>query len=250
MGSVSLNAPSYSSVKQTSATISCSAWGWPYPSDAGTTSIGDSKNGSETTISYSNTIWSWSFSDGGSASIKEPTYTFTGLSAGASNTVRGTLSVKCTKTTVKKSWSTTTTKVEIGKDENGNPIYEDKETTTTTGPTTTAETFNLGSASSSVTVYTQPTAWSFGCSAGQYIADYATAANWNRLADQVGKYKSWRNQSGQYSSYDYLKVLPGDWITATIYNSMASVCGTASVTAQSTLISAALFEALADAVSP
>ena len=250
MGSVSLNQPSYSSVKQTSATISCSAWDWPYPSDAGTTTTGDSKNGSETKISYSNTVWSWSFSDGGSASSKEPTHTFTGLSAGTSNTVRGTLSVKCTKTTTKKSWSTTTEKVETGKDENGNPIYEDKETTTTTGPTTTTTTVNLGSASDSVTVYTQPTAWSFGCSPGKYIADYATAANWNRLADQVGKYKSWRNQSSQYSSYNYLKVSPGDWITAAIYNSMASVCGTASVTANSTLISAALFEALADAVSP
>ena len=56
MGSVSLNAPSYSSVKQTSATISCSAWDWPYPSDAGTTTTGDSKNGSDTNISYSNTV--------------------------------------------------------------------------------------------------------------------------------------------------------------------------------------------------
>jgi hypothetical protein len=47
-----------------------------------------------------------------------------------------------------------------------------------------------------------------------------------------------------------LKVSSGDWITASIYNSMASACGTSRVTADETLISAALFEALADAVSP
>ena len=250
MGSVSLNQPSYSSVKQTSATIKCSAWDWPYPSDAGTTTTGDTKNGTKTVITYSSTIWSWSFSDGGSASSKEPTHTFTGLSAGSSNTVRGTLNVKCTRVKTVTTYKTTTEKVETGKDEEGNPTYEEKETTTTTTDTETNNNYSLGSASDSLTVYTQPAAWSFGCSADDYIADYATAVKWNQLADQVGKYKSWRNQSNQYSSYNNLKVSSGDWITATIYNSMASTCGTSSVTANSTLISAALFEALADAVSP
>ncbi len=246
MGSVTLHSPSYSSVGQRYASISCTAVGWVYPSDSGTTTTGDSKNGSRTTISYSNTVWSWSFSDGGTSSSKEPTHTFTGLTAGRANTVRGTLSARCTKTTTVTRWSTH--REEVGKDEEGNPIYED--VTTTTGPTTSRTTVSLGSASDSVTVYTQPTGFSFGCSPGDYIADYATAANWNELADQVGKYKSWRNQSSQYSSYDYLKVSSGDWITASIYNSMASACGTSRVTADETLISAALFEALADAVSP
>lgn len=246
MPSVNLNSPTYSSVGTTYATISCSATGWTYPSDAGTTTTGDSKNGSKTTISYSNTIWSWSFSDGGSSSTKEPSHKFTGLSAGKSNTLRGTLSAKCTKSVTKTSWSTS--KQEVGKDENGNPIYE--EVTTTVGPTTTKTTVNIGSASDSVTVYTQPYAWSFGCKAGDYISDYATAENWNELADQVGKYKSWRTQSNKYSSYNTLKVSSGTWITASIYNSMAQACGVSSVTANSTLITASLFEALADAVSP
>lgn len=251
MGSVSLSIASYASVKQTSATVKCSAWDWPYPSDHNTTtSTGDSKNGTETTIKYSNTVWSWTFSDGGSASTKEPTHTFTGLTAAASNTVRGTLTVKCTQTKTIKTTTTTTEKVEAGKDDAGNTIYEDKETTKTETKTETNSNYSLGSASDSLTVYTQPSSFSFGCSAGDYIADYATASKWNQLADQVGKYKSWRNQSSQYSSYSYLKVNSGDWITAKIYNDMASVCGTSSVTAQVTLISAALFEALADAVSP
>lgn len=249
MGEVSLNAPSYSSVKRTSATISCSAWDWPYPNKE-PVETGDEEKGSRTTYSYSGTVWDWSFSDGGSANVKEPTYTFTGLSAGTSNTVQGTLSVTCIETATKISWSTTTTQVETGKDAEGNPIYEDEKKTTYNDPVVTSETINLGSASDSVTVYTQPSDFSFGCYSGAYIADYATAEKWNLLADQVGKYKSWRDQSSQYSSYNDLKVTQGAWITADIYNSMAGVCGTATVKAQSTIISAALFEALASAVSP
>ena len=239
MGSISLNAPSYSSVGTTYATISCSAWDWPYPSDNGTsTSTGDTSNGTKTSISYSNTIWAWKFSDGGTASMKEPSYKFTGLSTGVKNTISATLTVTCTKTT-----TTTTYSTPEATESNPNP-------TTTTSTSTSSSAYTIGSASASQVVYTQPNSFSFGCSTGDYIADYATAANWNKLADQVGKYKSWRNQSDYYSSYNSLKVSSGDWITANVYNSMASACGTSSVTANSTLISAALFEALADAVSP
>lgn len=43
MGSVTLHSPSYSSVGQRYASISCTAVGWVYPSDSGTTTTGDSK---------------------------------------------------------------------------------------------------------------------------------------------------------------------------------------------------------------
>lgn len=254
MGQVSLNKPSSSSVTRNTAKISCSAWDWPYPSDAGTTKTGDSKNGSETTISYSNTVWSWSFSDGGSASTKQPTHTFSGLSAGSANTCRGTLSVKCTKTTTKTSWKTTTEKVQVGEDDNGKPIYEDKETTTITGPTTTTATVSLGSASDSVTVYTKPAAfdWGSGVASGNIIQVSAglSASKWNTLVARTEQRTNWENQSGG-ASYSGAKVSSGELIKASKYNILANALGTSNVIggANGTLISASIFIALQTAVN-
>ena len=245
MPTVTLHVPSYSAVGQTYANVSCTAVGWYYPDDSGTTTTGDSLNGSSTTISYDNTTWSWSFSSGGGSSVKEPTHTFTGLSIGTANRVSGTLTARATRTVKRTTWSTS--RVQTGTDENGNPIYENV-TTRTEHPATTT-TVTIGTASDSVTVYTSPSPFSFGCSRGDYIADYITASRWNQLVDQLGKYRSWRNQSNNYSDYNTLKVAAGAWITATLYNSMAYNCGVARVT-DSTIISATHFNDLADAVSP
>lgn len=254
MGQVSLNKPSYSNVTRNTAKISCSAWDWPYPSDAGTTTTGDDKNGSKTTISYSNTVWSWTFSDGGTASTKEPTHTFSGLSAGAANTCRGTLSVKCTKTTTTTSWSTTTTSVATGKDENGNTIYEEKETKTTTGPTTTTTTVSLGSASDSVVVYTKPAAfdWGSGVASDKTIQVSAglSASKWNTLVTRTEQRTNWKNQSGG-ASYSGANVSSGELIKASKYNILANALGTSNVTGgeNGTLISASIFIALQTAVN-
>lgn len=245
MGSVTLHSPSYSSVGQRYASISCTAVGWVYPSDSGTTTTGDSKTVLELLF-----LIAIQYGVGAlvmeAALVQKNQLIIYWFNRGKGKHSQRHIKCQMYETTTVTRWSTH--REEVGKDENGNPIYED--VTTSTGPTTSRTTVSLGSASDSVTVYTQPTSFSFGCSPGDYIADYATASKWNQLADQVGKYKSWRNQSNQYSSYNNLKVSRGDWITASVYNSMASACGTSRVTADKTLISAALFEALADAISP
>lgn len=239
-GSVSLSLSSYTNVDQNSAKISCSAWGWVYPSDAGTKTTGDDANGSKTVTSYSNTVWSWSFSDGGRSSSKELTHTFTGLTAGKANTCKGTLSAKCTKKVTKTSWST---------DKEGKK--------TTVGPTTTTVTYDLGSASDSVTVYTKPAAFYWGAGVAKdstiQASNALTAASWNTLVTRVEERANWINQKSG-ASYSSAKVSSGDLVTAAVYNVLARTLGVSTVTAHTknttgTLITASVFIALQTAVN-
>lgn len=240
-GSVALSLSSYTNVGRDSAKISCSAWDWVYPSDHNTTTeTGDDANGSKTTISYSNTVWSWSFSDGGRSSSKEPTHTFTGLTAGKANTCRGTLSARCTRTVTRTSWRT---------DSEGKK--------TTTGPTSNSTSYNLGSASDSITVYTKPAAfyWGAGVSQGSTIqaSNALTAASWNTLVTRVEERANWINQKSG-ASYSSAKVNPGDLVTAAVYNVLARALGVSTVTAHTknttgTLITASVFIALQTAVN-
>lgn len=257
MGSVALSLSSYTKVGRYSAIISCSALDWPYPSDAGTHETGDDENGSSTTISYSNTIWSWTFNDGGTASTKEPTHQFTGLTAGSRNTCRGTLSVKCTRTVTTKTWKTTTVKVPDGKDENGNTIYKDekKKTTTTTGPTSTS--YSLGSASDSIAVYTKPAEFSWGSGVATdktiQVSDGLSASKWNTLVTRTEQRDNWKDQSGG-ADYGDAEVSSGELVTAAKYNILAKALGVSQVTAHTdkttgTLIIADVFIALQTAVN-
>lgn len=247
-GSVSLSLSSYTNVSRDSAKISCTTGEWPYPSDAGTTTTGNDDNGSKTVISYSNRVWSWSFSDGSKASTQNPTHTFTGLTAGRANTCRASLSVTCTKTTTKTSWTTTTT---IGSD------GKEQKTKTTTGPTTTTTTQSLGSASGSITVYTKPTAfyWGAGVAQGQTIqaSNALTAASWNTLVTRVEERTNWIKQKSG-ANYSSAEVSSGDLVTAAVYNVLARALGVSTVTAHTknttgTLITASVFIALQTAVN-
>lgn len=240
-GSVLLSLSSYTNVSRNSATISCSAWDWVYPSDHNTTTeTGDDANGSKTTISYSNTVWSWSFNDGGRSSSKEPTHTFTGLTAGKANTCRGTLSARCTRTVTRTSWKT---------DSEGKK--------TITGPTSNSTSYNLGSASDSIIVYTKPAAfyWGAGVSQGStiQISNALTAASWNTLVTRVEERVNWINQKSG-TSYSSAKVSSGDLVTAATYNVLARALGVSTVVAHTknttgTLITASVFIALQTAVN-
>lgn len=258
MGLAILSLPPNTKPGRYSAAISCKADKWPYPRDAGQHRTGDDENGSITTISYSNTIWSWTFSDGGTASTKNLTHKFTGLTAGSQNTCRGNLSVECTRTVTTKTWKTTIVKVPNGKDENGNPIYKDekKKTTTTTGPTSNP--YSLGSASGSIIVYTKPAEFSWGSGVATdktiQVSGGLSANKWNTLVTRVKQRKNWENRSSDGPNYSDAKVSPGELVTAAKYNILARALGVSQVTAHTdrttgTLITADVFIALQTAVN-
>lgn len=248
-GSAKLSKPSANSIRSNSATVQCSATGWALPTKT-TEKSGDSKNGSETVTEYKDLKYSWSFSPGGgSASSASTSHTFSGLNAGSSATLSGTVKVSCTKTVTKKTW--TTKPVPTGdKDENGNPIMKEERTEETEGPT--ASTHSIGTASDSVTVYTKPNSWSWSAiGSGKIIQHTLYAYEWNDLIEQCRKYKQWENQSSSVN-VNVPQVRSGDLITASLYNAMASACGISkSVNGgrEGTIISADLFIALANAVS-
>ena len=81
-----------------------------------------------------------------------------------------------------------------------------------------------GSDSYSLTVYTKPSSWRWPVQpkVDVHLADVLTASNWNGMITQLGKYRSWQDQSNKYSNYNGYKVSSGDWIAATTYNGVAS----------------------------
>lgn len=215
-------------------------------------STGDSKNGTETTITYSDLDISWYFSpDGGTSKSKSGTRTFTSLAPGRTNTVSGSVSADCLKTTTVKTTKTTTEKVETGKDEEGNPIYEERETTETETNTSSSR-YSLGFDSDSDIVYTKPNSWHWSGIGSNKIIQYTLqASEWNDLIEQCRKYKRWQSQTDRVS-VNVDTVRSGQLITASLYNQMAQACGISTRVSgglNGTVITASLFEQLANAVS-
>lgn len=246
---VTLNTPNYTDVSTTSATIQCSATGWVYPEDHGTsTPSGDDKNGSITSIEYKDTVWSWTFNDGGSSDIKEPLYTFTGLAPGMKQELSGTLTASCTKVETVESWYTKP--VPTGeKDENGNPIMKDQ--LFKNEPQVTPTSYSLGSAKGTVLVYTKPAEFSWpNMIQDQTIQDKInglSADKWNELCTKIAQRANWIAQDDE--KVTFAEVSSNQVITADIYNEAATQLDLPTVEAKKTLIKASHFTVLSDAVN-
>ena len=257
MGSANLALGSKNDVNHSSAIIRYGTWGWSRPSGSShteTSETEDSITTTTTTISYGSLSYSWSFSDGGEASSATGSHNFTGLQKGARNTCTARVNVSVKKTT------TITTSTKPKPKPEPDPKPEKKQInkiiqgfSSTKGSSSSSTWISLGSASASITVYTRPGNWSWGFPVDpshSYIVNYITVSRWNNLVNHLGKYQSWAQQSSNYNSYSYLNVSSGEWIGAKKYNSMAQACGISNrVVANKTLITAAAFKVLADAVS-
>ena len=238
-GIISYSQPTSRDVQRSAAEISWSTSGWALPDDAGTTTTGDSKNGSKTTISYSDLSYLWRFSPGDGMGFGESiSFIYGGLIAGSRVALSASVSVSCEKTVTVISWTTT-------KDD------DDNEITTTSDPQETTTIVDIGTASNSVIVYTKPNSWSWSSvDRGSIIQETLYASEWNDLIEQCRKYRQWEQQSSVFINVP--TVQSGDLITAELYNSMAAACGiNTRVTGgrAGTVISASLFISLANAVS-
>lgn len=242
----SLSISSYMSVGTTTATVSHSAGGWTLPPNE-SSSGGDSANGYSTSTVYSNLRYEWFFNDGGSSGSLSGIYTFSGLTPGTQELLRGTINAKCTAhTTVNQWW---TVKVQVGIDENGEPIYADE---LRSSSYTNTSKVSLGSETATLIVYTHPGDWPWwdSLATGDIIEVTFYAEDWNNLIVQAHKYKKWKAQSDNVSIIN-CTVSSGDLITANIYNQMADNCGTGHVRGgyDGDIITPDLFKTLAWAVS-
>lgn len=237
-----------SDVGQTYATLEFSADGWTCPNDT-TSSSGNAKNGSSTVTTYDDIEYSWVFGDGGTSSSESPTHTFTGLTAGAKNTCRGTVTVTCTKTVEKETWYTTYDKEQNGTDENGKPTYETVENLHTS-TSSSSSTYRIGNATATAYVYTQPKSVTrnSGIATGKTIqtSNGLSATFWNKLVSAITALENWSNQNGK-ANYSKANASSGEIITAAKYNIVANALGVDEVQ-PGDLITADVFIALMDAL--
>lgn len=260
MASISLN-----SAQQNSASISYDGGtGWTIPSNGtesavdwgswGAGELEQERTGKTTQISYTDadgctTTWKWTFTGcTGSADQKSGTTTVTGLVAGKSNSITATLSVTRSSKIITRTYKQKHTRT---KKEDGTYTswVEGSKTLVSTTKADGVGT-NLGSqTSNTLIIYTKPTEFTWTISSSGYIVDYISATKWNELCDQVGKYLSYKNKSNQYSAANGAKVSSGAWISAAIYNQLANLLNKSTVVAGQTLITAAHFTTLRDAVN-
>lgn len=229
------------SVSTNSANISFSTSGWTKPDDSSNTVTSSSDSTTvetTTTIKYSNLVYAWTFGDGGTSSSQSGTRNYTGLIAGQKNTISGKVKVTCSKT-VQTTTKTTTTS------DSGTSTS----TQTDTPTTTTEELSGSPLSAASQFAYTRPNPLNWSVSSGDYIKDKLTAANWNNLITQLGKYRSYKDQSDKYSSYNYLKVSSGTSVTASLFNQVASAAGISNVATQYKDITAVSVNSLVNAVN-
>ena len=211
---ISLTLDSYLNVSVTTATLRYSTDGWELP-----------ESDPMSSTSYSNLRVSWSF---GSSSWSG-THTFSNLASGTTNTIKVTVQGLCTQTTV----------------------WVDSQGQTHTSSTT----ITLGTLSTQLTVYTRPPVFSWGISNGSYgisqndFISNLTAEKQHLWVVQLGKYQSWKAQSSKYNDYNNLKVNKNDFFSASIINNMSSSSEISLRVASGDLITAKIFQDLAQAVS-
>lgn len=247
----SLSISSYMSVGTTTATVSHSAGGWTLPPNFSEgPSPGSTPSGQHTSKVYFNLNYIWYFNDGGSSGSLSGIYTFSGLTPGTQELLRGTINARCDCTTTVTTWSTITEPIPgATPDENGNIPTQERVVTSTS---TNTSPFSLGSETATLTVYTHPGDWPWWntLATGDIIEFTLYAEDWNNLITQAHKYKKWKAQSDNVSIIN-CTVSSGDLITANIYNQMADNCGTGHVRGgyDGNIITPDLFKALAWAVS-
>lgn len=198
-----------------SAIVSFKTSGWRFePTEDSKT--GDEKNGSETKHSYTGPFYLW-YPSG--ANNNSGTYEFTELAAGSGQSLTMTVEVSYIETTSIHKWHT--------------EIKDEEEILIDDGTEMNDQKYS-DSINKSVQVYTKPERWTWGFAVGEIIGAYnpdgqllgtLTAAKQNSWCDQCGIFNSWKQQKDLYHNYDFLKVNPGDLVSADIYNAMAVACG-------------------------
>ena len=269
----------FKSANCSSVTFEYGGTGWHIPAnesehDSGwsTTSSSDTRQTQTKTItqvvydvSGCTTTWSWTFTggNGGSSSSKEGSKTIYGMNAGSRGTVTGRLTASRSAKQKKEVYTRTRTRTKTTeKDDKGNTTttYGEWSDWSETGPRTTygsASSKYLGSASDTLTFYTQPAefSWGAGVAQGETIQTSIglSASSWNTLVTRTEQRDNWKDQSGG-ASYSDAKVSSGELITAAKYNILAKALGVSQVKAHTdkvtgTLITAAVFIALSTAVN-
>ena len=253
MGTAKMEIESYRDVKQNYAFVSCYASGWTLPEPSGA-STGNEETGSSTKITYSNLTYLWTFSNNiPQANQQNVLVTFQYLKVGQPNLLTASLTVSCTQRIETISWITVITKKEVGKDEEtGEPIYEEEKETIYSEPDISESIVEIGTIDTRLIVYTQPRKFLlFECyQDSDFISDVLTAYNWNNFINQLGVYMSWFFQINNYDGYEYLKITQGDWISASLLNSVLNILELNIQVKKGDLIKASLFRSLGEAVSP
>lgn len=159
-------------------------------------------------IEYSKPEFSWSFSPGGGeATGKSGSHTFTGLTAGAANTLTATVTLYCTQ------------KIYTRQDdqEGGYTPWELSRENTN---------HRVGVDSAEITVYTKPGSFTgfAGAKKDVLINDVLNSTSISAWNTHCGKYMSWKNQESKYGT---IKVTfpTGQLITADWFNSLRTSCG-------------------------
>lgn len=267
---------SFSSADRNSITFGYNGSGWNIPNNGSESSIswgswssGDeeqTRTGTSTQTVYDTdsgcvTKWSWTFTggNGGTSTSKEGSKTISGFTSGTKNTLSGTLSAKRTAKVKTRTYTQKRTRVKKG-DGSYSEWTEGAKTVSNTSLANGTDK-DLGSASGSLSFYTQPSAfsWSSTPTEDAFIDDCLSATKWNELMDKAVQRYNWKNcQPGSFTSPKTTPqnhVLPGDFVTASAYNAAASLCGVSiSVAAATssnngTLIYASYFTALSNAVN-
>lgn len=268
---------SFSSADRNSVTFSYGGSGWNIPSNGsesliswgawGPGELEQSRTGTSTQTVYDTsygceTKWSWAFTggNGGTSTSKEGSKTISGFSAGSHPSISGTLSAKRTSKILKRTYKQTQTRT---KKEDGTYTswVAGTKTQVGSGTTTAGSDKDLGTATASFSFYTRPAefSWSNTPAENAFIDDCLSAIKWNELMDKAVQRYNWKNcQPGSFTSPKTTPqnhVSSGDFVTASVYNAAASLCGVnISVTAATssnngTLIYASYFTALSNAVN-
>lgn len=200
-------------------------------------------------VSYGSLSYSWTFSDGESASGSSGNHTFTGLSKGVEVTLSASVTVTCTKTVFTRQWIISS---------EPDPDDPSKEIDTSHWSEWSATASNLSATGSvSQKANTHPGVCSAFESivAGQIIQIALTPAKVSAWCTHCGKWLSWKYQTNKYSDANICKVLPKSLITANWYNLCVStaeasdVCSNVKGGSKGTIISASLFTNLDSAIS-
>lgn len=180
---------------------------------------------------YNTPSYSWTIK-GISTSRKSGSVSVSGLTQGAANTIRATVTLTCDRD--KYVWD----------DEKGWWIYDSTSIYTVDTETTT------------LTVYTRPgtfTKFSNITAGTTYISDILTTENVTAWCNHCNKYLSWKNQTTSTAA-NSCKVNKNDFITAAWYNKCAETCGISTrvsndPTKSNSLITAECIKALGTAIS-
>ena len=248
MGSASLSKPSSSQVTQITAVSTYSASGFSLPSNSEYW-LSDT---SYYLYSYSGLTYSWEFSDGGSSSSASGAHTFTGLSLGTNNILSATVTVSCTQSTTYYAYVSEPDLDKPILDEEGNPTGQYEEKWYWTSAFQGNSSYSLGSATASITIYTQPSKFSlYDFKEHTRIQDNLTVEVVTAWCEQCGKYLSWLNQTNRYDAANHLIPNSKDVITADWYNACSKLCGLNTIVIKDkTRITAQLFKILGEKVSP